>query len=876
MLSFLALIFAVIALFKISSLKKRILHLETQLHSQPIQENNAVSAALANANITPTNAEFEPSVTTETHQEADAEPLFTETALATFSQPISDAQPASVKRKTPTSEKVDIVTQRIAANLKQHWLVWAGGLALLIGVAYLMQVISEYIEFTPIMRIGLAFVVSTLVLFLGHKLDKKESQHSEIGFAYVPAVISAAGCMGLYSTVIIGYLLYDFLSPVMSLGAMGAISIFTLALHLRLGPLMAILGLVAGYTAPLWFSSEASNSFALAGYVSFVAFSGLVLASYVKKHWLYSVTLIPFLFWLWTIAAVVESSIVSWWGLCFIPLATYFVLVVPQLGWKANHSHGTIWNPKYHISEVATFSVVTLMMITFRSITELDQLIVIIILALGLAWYPRIHGQQSNKDFSAQLIGAIIVVIFTLVVMNPALLSQGYSLLILALALSAVMARSVDYYQTRATDNIALLIAIVTPPLLCVVSWGINDMYALVDSMTWSLYWFAVIIGYGATSARISCINAHLLAMLHLIYLCILFALFDGSDLTVLLAAQALFASWQINRQQFQPAFWAVKVVASLVIIRMTLSVALPEFHHGLLDQGGYLLIYAVIAALLYLGLRYIRAISTSLSLWLEGALLHLTAITLVAQTHYWMIEPNTPWYQFDVNHALIYVCESLLMVGVYQYRAQSANAARMLYLLYSQALAVMAVTLIAMLNTYYSPLYTEVVSGQAWPIFNKLTLGWLIPALLIIGLQHYKLLTNIANSRITNVLGYSLASIWLLLSIRQFWQTDSITLFVPTSMAEQISYSIAGIIIGALCTLYGVFRYKAQANMVGLTVLATVAVKVVIVDTAALEGLYKALSYLALGSVLVACGWVFQKLKLKREEMNASASQHQ
>lgn len=868
MFSLLTLICAVIALFKISSLQKRVVQLERKLNEKPELESHTLSNTKIETDIVPVQPLVEQTITAP-QEKADIEELPLQNAEATLST-FYDTTKAKIKKPTsrrePTSEKVDRCIRAITEHVKQNWLVWSGGIALLIGIAYLMQVISDYIEFTPIMRIGLAFAVSALVLLLGQKLHQKESRNSDIGFAYVPAVISAAGCMGLYSTVIIGYLLYDFLSPVMSLTAMGAISIFTLSLHLKLGPLMAILGLIAGYTAPFWFTNESSNSFALAGYISFVAFSGLLLASHVRKSWLYSLTLAPFIIWLWAIAAVLEPSLTSSWAMCFIPLATYFGLVVPHLGWTANHNYNTVWNPKYHVTELATLSIVALIIITFQSITQSSELITIIGLVLGLACYPLINGRQSSKIFSAPLIGAITLILYTLVSMDPNLFNQSGVLIVLGLALTILMSRTVQYYDSRPDNTVALLIAIVTPPLLCAVSWGVNELYSSVDAVIWSLYWLVVIVGYGAASIRLSSINSHILAALHIVYLCILSALFDGSDLTILLAAQAFIASWQINRQQFQPAFWAVKVLVSAVILRMTLSVALPTLHQGLLDQNGYLLVYAVIAVLLYVGLRNVKSLSSSLSLWLEGALLHLTAITIIAQTHYWMIEPNMPWYHFDVNHALLYVCESLLMVGVYQYRAQSADAARKLYQLYSQALAAIALVLIVVLNTYYSPLSVEVVSGQAWPIFNKLALGWLVPALIILTLQKYKLLSTISNNQISNSIGYGLAGIWLLLSIRQFWQPDSITLLVPTSMAEQISYSIAGIIIGALSTLYGVFQHKAQANIVGLTILAVVAVKVVVIDTAALEGLYKALSYLVLGSVLVACGWVFQKLKLKRD----------
>ncbi|MBO0216969.1 DUF2339 domain-containing protein, partial [Vibrio sp. Vb2880] len=72
--------------------------------------------------------------------------------------------------------------------------------------------------------------------------------------------------------------------------------------------------------------------------------------------------------------------------------------------------------------------------------------------------------------------------------------------------------------------------------------------------------------------------------------------------------------------------------------------------------------------------------------------------------------------------------------------------------------------------------------------------------------------------------LGFLLAANWLWMSIRQFWQTTSMLLYQPTSMAELFSYSVAGLLVGGLLTWRGVTQQGLMMQRVGLVVLACVA----------------------------------------------------
>ncbi|MEP8024228.1 DUF2339 domain-containing protein, partial [Vibrio parahaemolyticus] len=98
-------------------------------------------------------------------------------------------------------------------------------------------------------------------------------------------------------------------------------------------------------------------------------------------------------------------------------------------------------------------------------------------------------------------------------------------------------------------------------------------------------------------------------------------------------------------------------------------------------------------------------------------------------------------------------------------------------------------------------------------------------------------------------------------MSIRQFWQTTSMTLFQPTSMAELFSYSVAGLMVGGALTWRGVTHKAMMMQRIGLVILAFVALKVFLWDVSSLDGFWRAISFLGLGASLIALGWLFQKL---------------
>lgn len=246
---------------------------------------------------------------------------------------------------------------------------------------------------------------------------------------------------------------------------------------------------------------------------------------------------------------------------------------------------------------------------------------------------------------------------------------------------------------------------------------------------------------------------------------------------------------------------------------------------------------------------------------WFEGAFLHVFLMALFTQTNYWLTGQYGYLGHIDFTSAAVFANQALVMGLVYSYRSQFAQRLSRIYEIYSYLLWCAFAILIILLNTAESPLVTDNVSAQALPIFNMLSIGWLLPACILL-IATFKRWNTLQVHRFAIAsLGFLLAAIWLGMSIRQFWQTTSMMLYQPTSMAELFSYSVAGLLVGGLLTWRGVTQQGLMMQRVGLVVLACVALKVFLWDVSSLDGFWRAISFLGLGASLIALGWLFQKL---------------
>jgi uncharacterized membrane protein len=86
-------------------------------------------------------------------------------------------------------------------------------------------------------------------------------------------------------------------------------------------------------------------------------------------------------------------------------------------------------------------------------------------------------------------------------------------------------------------------------------------------------------------------------------------------------------------------------------------------------------------------------------------------------------------------------------------------------------------------------------------------------------------------------------------------------------SDAEQYALSIAWLAFGVIMLGFGVVFASQRARLASAIVIALTVLKAFLIDMSALTGVYRALSFMCLGLVLVAIGWLYQRILFSRRK---------
>jgi uncharacterized membrane protein len=114
----------------------------------------------------------------------------------------------------------------------------------------------------------------------------------------------------------------------------------------------------------------------------------------------------------------------------------------------------------------------------------------------------------------------------------------------------------------------------------------------------------------------------------------------------------------------------------------------------------------------------------------------------------------------------------------------------------------------------------------------------------------------------------------YVTLEVRHAFQGERIGLLRSTSDPEVWTYSGAWLALGLVFLAYGIWRGSREARMASAALVMLSVAKVFLLDLAGLTGLWRALSFISLGLVLIAIGLAYQKLVFARPRATEPAPQ--
>ncbi|WCP83371.1 DUF2339 domain-containing protein [Vibrio harveyi] len=760
---------------------------------------------------------------------------------------------------------------KLLTNIQENWLVWVGALAMLIGGGYLVQVIGSHIEFSPIMRVTIAFSISLATVIAGewfHRREQKSSDRAERakGFTYVPAAITGTGLTGIYCTVIFAFVFYQLLSPSASLLILAGAAFSSLALSLRQGPLMAVLGLIGGYSAPLWIGGAEPNYYLLAGYITAISVAATLLMQKIRHAWISPSMTVPHVLWmLLLIESIPIEQLFSWLTL-FLSLSLYLLFVVPRMGWmlkpRYRHCQGKWTHPPTGIALAVTL----LMLSALARMSSVDtaEMVYFYVFFIAMIWLPAVRKAWSLRIFLPSILVASTAIMLLSIALESIYMAEGQTPVLVALGVSIALIALRTLFQTLAGDHSRLtgILFLVLAPAMTLITLLYAYEFMSRHVFAWTLFTAVIAVYYALLGQKFKALALECSAIMHAIIAGTAFVWLNDTWLTTAISIQVAVMALQTQANLFRPASWAVKVAMGLLVVRLTLLPFIPEWQPVNAGHWAWVLIsYLPSLAILAYARTVLHHSDTELANWFEGAFLHVFLMAVFTQTNYWLTGQYGYLGYVDFTSAIVFANQALVMGLVYSYRSKFAQQLERVYQAYSYLLWGVFVVLVLLLNSLESPLMVNNVSAESMPVFNMLSLGWLLPAIILL-VTTYKHWNTLQISRpIVASFGLILAATWLGMSIRQFWQPISMTLAQPTGMAELFTYSIAGLIVGGLLTWVGATRKAMTIQRIGLAVLACVALKVFLWDVSSLDGFWRAVSFLGLGASLIGLGWLFQKL---------------
>jgi uncharacterized membrane protein len=241
-----------------------------------------------------------------------------------------------------------------------------------------------------------------------------------------------------------------------------------------------------------------------------------------------------------------------------------------------------------------------------------------------------------------------------------------------------------------------------------------------------------------------------------------------------------------------------------------------------------------------------------------DSAAILFTVLLAVLQIRHYMNNGNVFRQSTALAEVAMQVSVGLAMtIGLERLRMRTNSVVHN-----AGALLIFALTLVAIvfgLMLSLNPQLTGRPVGGAF--FNLILLGYAIPAVLA------AILALIArNNRplayrvIAATAAVSLAVMYLGLEVRTLYHGAILTRGV-TSDAEQYTYSAVWLVFGVLLLVVGFLLRSRPARLASAAVVALTIAKVFLVDMADLTGIFRALSFIGLGAVLVGIGWLYQRL---------------
>ncbi len=739
-------------------------------------------------------------------------------------------------------------------------LVWIGAVALALAGVFLVKLSIDMGLLSPAVRIILGVLFGLALLGVGEVARKR--------YSLISQGCSAAGVAGLFACFLSATNLYKLIGPVAGFGLMALTTAVAVALSLRQGPLVAVIGLIGGFFTPYWIRTGEPRPAPLFTYL-FMLEAGLLLVTRKRRWWpLAALTLLGAVLWVsaW-LAVPFKPEHAVWVG--FFLLASVAVFLGSGFMGGAARTWGDARIPLglgYGAAGSALVLLAALAGVGHYGILEW--------FFLGMMGAACLVLGRSDSSFEglAWMAAAIPAIM---------LLSWGFSLeaplcarFVLTTCCMGLLFSAGAYAALWGALQPGRWAALSAAAGLAYFLLAYQGAGCLMKEFHWGLP--ALLIGAAYLMAALpaakrrgilkggeEALAAMAVAVTAFVSLAVPMEL-ERQWLSVAWAIEVAALCWLGGKLKVSALGHLAWAMAGLTATRLLLNPAVlgypigttPVFNWLLYGYGVPLVAFAAGAALC---VKERPRLSQALQ-W--GAIAFGSALITLEIRHYLHPAGLASGDLFLAEwgaYASAWIAAGLgLMAASKRWLLGSIELGGRILATVGMAAALFGPCLIA------NPLWEHHTVGQT-PIFNALLFVYGLPALLALAVAASSLgETGAVLSRVAGVCGLILLFVLLTLEIRQAYHGSELwTGPVPSS--ENYAYSAAWVLFGTALLIVGILKGYAVFRYASLTVMFIAVAKVFLYDMGNLPGLYRVLSFLVAGAFLIFLAFLYQKFVYKR-----------
>jgi uncharacterized membrane protein len=812
-------------------------------------------------------------------------------------EPASAAPPDETPATDATSESATAAPPPIPAaspgfeeRIGTRWVVWIGGLTLALGGFFMVRYSIEAGLLGPGVRTTLGGLFALALLLAGEWTRRTQSiaDIEALPIANIPAILTAAGTAVAFATVYAAYALYDFLAPAPAFVLLGLVALGTLAAALLHGPALAGLGIAAAFVTPVLVSSGEPDYWALYIYLAIVTAAAFGLARVRLWRWLAITTIVFALLWtlpcldcgpamiaphlFHVIAGFVLAALLVVCGFAFGPAADAEQVELISSGSLAAYLFAAMMIVLYGHHADSTMIAFGLLVagtlfVAWRAPAATGALAAAaaLVFAVFVEWAVR-----ANPDMLVLPGGAMPGI-------GPSATDGSVSLHLVTAGVFAVGFGATGFLAQERFSAAKVTVfwaacAVFTPLALLVA------LYARIAHLDRSIPFaiIAVLLAacFGAATDLLTrrderpgsqiAIALFATGTLGALALAFTFSLEKGW-LSIALALMSMGAAWISVQRPIPFMRTLAAILAGIVTMRIAYEPRIAGDAIGTTPIFNWLLLgYGVPALSFWTGSHFLRQRGDDAPLRaVESAAILFTVLLAFMEIRHAINGGDVYRNNAGLTEVALQVSVALAMaIGLERLRLRSGslihNISAVLLTVFAGVAAIFGLLLLE------TPLLWPINVGGTF--VNVLLLGYALPAILalllsyaVAGHRHRYYGNTIAAGALILALAY------VSFEIRRLYHGPVMS-SGGTSDAEQYTYSIAWLIFGVALLGIGVVLNSERARLASAAVIALTILKAFLIDMSTLEGIYRALSFMCLGLVLVAIGWLYQRILFRRQ----------